>query len=512
MNYQQGYRPPSQAPQNIPPPLPPSRQGGAAKKRASHPLLWVLVPALIAACVFLAVRGYQVYDAQQKLTAEVEAVQNVFLPNIYVDDIPLGGLTAQEGIDAVVGKVNARQGSWSLQLTYQGHTFYTLDYSTLGIHTDISQVYSLLQGLYQKGKTGTLQERKQEIDQFRAEPYYAYTTQSDLSTEQLDYILSLIQAQLTYDPSDAYVAYFYPDLSDPFIIQGESYGSALDVDELKKQILSMAASGQGGALEIQPQVIPPKVTEADVRNQVALLCKATTPVSSTSTPERTSNIRVAFSRLNGQTVAPGDKFSFNKITLDRTLKNGYKYAIEYESGLEVLGVGGGVCQASTTLYLAALQSNLEIVDRISHSDPVSYTIFGQDATVVYGKHDFSFRNNSGGTLYITARVEETGRNKYQCVVCIYGPTLGQGVSYKLRTETIQTLPAPLEEIYRQDTNHTYVTYKDEEPYLVRKARDGYVNDTYLQRWENGKMVSESFVSRDTCKAREAVYVTGTLNR
>ena len=109
-------------------------------------------------------------------------------------------------------------------------------------------------------------------------------------------------------------------------------------------------------------------------------------------------------------------------------------------------------------------------------------------------------------------MKEIKKNKYECEVCIYGPSLGDGVSYSLRTETVEILPAPLDDTYEKDTDHTYVTYKDEEPYLVRKARDGMINETYLQKWQNGELVSETFVSRDECKARANLYLTGTLNR
>jgi len=498
MNFQQGYRPPQRPRKKL------SMLGSAV-------LVLAAVAAIAAVSVF-GVRFFQEKNRQDALAAELAPYQNVFLPNIFVDGVNLGGMTAQEGIDAVVSRIQQRENGWNLQLTYQNHVFYTLHYDDLSISTDIASVYSLLEPLYQKGKTGTLDERKAELEALKAQAIYAYTTQSDMNDERLDTILSQIQEQLTYDPTDAYLAYFYPDLNDPFIIQPEANGSALDVVPLKEEILAKAASAQSGSLEIHPTSISPSVTTADVRRQLTLLYKATTPVSSTSTADRTDNIRTAFSRLNGTTVAPGDKLSFNKVTLDRTLKNGYKYAIEYELGMETIGVGGGVCQASTTLYLAALQSNLEIVSRISHSDPVSYTTFGQDATVVYNKHDLVIRNTSGGTIYITARVREVKKNKYECEVCIYGPAMEEGVSYSLRTETVEILPAPLTDTYQKDTNHTYVTYKDEEPYLVRKARDGYINETYLQKWKNGELISEKFVSRDTCKARGNVYATGTLDR
>ena len=475
-------------------------------------MIAAIVVVAIGAAVLIGVNRYQQQKAAYNaMVAEVTAHENVFAPNIYVDGINLGGMSAQQGLDTVLAAVQTRQNSWNLSLTYQGHTFVTFNNDTLGVNTDIAQVYQLLESLYRKGKVGTYPERKQELDALRATPCYAYTTQSEMTDQGIDHILAQIQGQLTYPASDAYLAYFYPDLDDPFIIQPEGYGSSLDVAALKAQILEMAATGKSGNLEIMPQVIAPKVTSADIREQVSLMYKAVTPVSSSSTPDRTSNIRVAFSRLNGQIVEPGNTLSFNKVTLNRTLKNGYKYAIEYDSGLETMGVGGGVCQASTTLYLAAILSGMEIVEREPHADPVSYTIFGQDATVVYGQTDFIFRNTSGGKIYITAHVEEIKKNNYQCVVRIYGPSMGD-TSYKLRTAQVETIPAPLTVSYQADKSHQYVTYKDEEPYLIRKARDGYISETYLQRYISGQLVEETLVNRDTCKARSAVYLTGTLDR
>ena len=513
------YRPPvqqAQMPRQTPapspqPPLPPRQQRPAPRRRKRHPFLLIALVVLVAGGgVFLAVRN----SDYRKMVAEVEAVQGVFLDNIYVDGIHLGGMTPQQAIEAVENQVNARQSSWSLRLTYQGHVFTELQYATLGIRTDMAQVYDLLSQLYQMGKTGSVQDKKREIDALKETPCQAYTTQSERSDVQLDSILSQIQEQLSYPATDAYLAYFYPDLEDPFIIQGESYGSTLDVEALKAEILEKAAAGESGDLEVQPWALAPSVTTADVRQQITLMYEAVTPVSSASTADRTSNIRVAFAALNGQTVEPGAELSFNQVVGPRTLEKGYKYAIEYVNGLEEVGVGGGVCQASTTLYLAALQSGLEITKREPHADAVSYTTFGQDATVLYTrdrKIDLAFKNTTQGTIYITAHVEEIRSGRYQCVVRIFGPSLG-AVSYKLRTETVETISAPLEPTYQKDKNHTYVTDTDEEPYLARKARDGYINEAYLQCWENGVMVSETLFSRDTCKARAAIYLVGTENR
>ncbi|MBQ7520275.1 MAG: VanW family protein, partial [Clostridia bacterium] len=370
MQFQQGYQP-SQTHDR------PRRRLNPRGKRALLILaVLVLGGGLIFASASIAARAQQGLREQQALQNALSPYQNKYLPHISMDGIDLGGLTAQEGLDAVIGQIQTREGNWKLNLTYQGHTFYTVDYAFLGIQTDLVQVHAELERLYRLGKVGTLEQRKADMDALAAAPYVGYTTQSDLADEHLDDILSQIDAQLTCEPVNAYVAYFDPNLSDPFIIQPGISGAAVDVDAVKREVLARAAAGQSGSLEITPTALPPAVTEADVKKQTALLCRATTPISSTSTAYRTSNIRTAFSRINGLTLEPGRELSFNKAALDRTEKNGYLPAIEYgDGGLEQIGIGGGVCQASTTLYLASLKSGLEILERSPHASEVSYTTF-----------------------------------------------------------------------------------------------------------------------------------------
>lgn len=502
------------------PPNPPVQQRMARKTGGRRK--WFLLLGLVAAAALvvtvLMVRqsnaARDMAQAQQRLQAEVTAWDGLFLPNVYVDDIHLGGMTPQEGLDAVYQKQEALQNSWSLQLTYQGQLLGTLDYASLGIHASQEEAYMQVRNAFEIGKTGTLQERKAVMERLGTMPYTAYTTQTALNESLLDQLLTQLQAQFTYAPSDAYLAYFRPDLKDPFIIQPGINGATLDTAPLKSQILYCLENGRSGSIEVQPSYFAPSVTEADIRSQVTLLNKAVTPISKDSSNERTNNIRVAFGKINGVILEPGQTFSFNSTVGARTTENGFKYAIEYVNGEEEMGIGGGVCQASTTVYLAALQSGLQITKRTPHSDPVSYTTFGQDATVYYSrdrKIDFAFKNNTNSKIYITAYVEEYAKNKYQSVVCLYGLSLGNQVSYTLNTITVEKISAPLTPIERKDTNQTYVKYTDQRQ-QVRKARDGYINETYLQRWEGNRMVEEKLVSRDKCEARAAIIYVGTQSR
>jgi putative cell wall-binding protein len=120
---------------------------------------------------------------------------------------------------------------------------------------------------------------------------------------------------------------------------------------------------------------------------------------------RSDNIRLAAEALNGHTLSPGDLFSFNQSVGRRTAEAGYKEAPIIMGEEFVPGVGGGVCQVSTTLYNAAVLADLEIVERHHHTLPVAYVPAGQDATVSYPALDLKFRNTLDVYIVIRSSVE-----------------------------------------------------------------------------------------------------------
>ena len=124
-----------------------------------------------------------------------------------------------------------------------------------------------------------------------------------------------------------------------------------------------------------------------------------------SNRDRTTNLKLAAGKVNGTVVLPGQTFSYNAVVGERTIAAGYKEAAVYQDGQVVQGLGGGICQISTTLYNAALYANLEIVERRNHQFVPSYIGAGRDATVVYGSQDFKFKNNRNYAIKITCSVE-----------------------------------------------------------------------------------------------------------
>lgn len=123
-----------------------------------------------------------------------------------------------------------------------------------------------------------------------------------------------------------------------------------------------------------------------------------------SSANRINNIIMSCSSINGRVLAPGEVFSFNGTVGQRTTQRGYRTAPVYSGKKVVTGVGGGICQTSTTLYNASRDTGMQVIERHHHTLPVHYIASGNDATVSWGTADFKFRNNKEYAVKILARV------------------------------------------------------------------------------------------------------------
>jgi len=123
-----------------------------------------------------------------------------------------------------------------------------------------------------------------------------------------------------------------------------------------------------------------------------------------SSAPRTANVSLACNALDETILQANEVFSFNQIVGERTTAKGYREAPIFVGQKVVPGVGGGICQTSSTLYNAALQSGLQIVERHPHSMPVAYAPSGRDATVSWNSTDLKIRNNYNSPIRISCKV------------------------------------------------------------------------------------------------------------
>jgi len=150
--------------------------------------------------------------------------------------------------------------------------------------------------------------------------------------------------------------------------------------------------------------LPPHISAADLRCSFELLGSFTTRFPAYKR-NRTRNLTLALRKLRGAVVLPGETFSFNRRVGERTRKTGFVVADIFVNHEVVPGLGGGVCQVSTTLYNAARRAKIKVVERHRHSLPVTYVAVGRDATVAYGGRDLKLRNNTPNPLYIDGRIK-----------------------------------------------------------------------------------------------------------
>ena len=202
----------------------------------------------------------------------------------------------------------------------------------------------------------------------------------------------------------------------------------------------------------------------------------------TSSSERKNNIQVALKALDGIVVDEGEVFSFNEITGERNEKAGYKQAKIISGGAFVSGIGGGVCQVSTTLYNACLLSDLEIIEATSHSLPISYVEPSFDAMVSFGSSDLKVRNNSGGKIIITTSSEND-----ICKIKIFG--LKNKYKITRQSEKVSIIPAEKEIIDTDYKKHGDYELEVGEEKRISYAKDGFVSRGYLSYYdEKGQLV------------------------
>lgn len=204
-------------------------------------------------------------------------------------------------------------------------------------------------------------------------------------------------------------------------------GVSFDVKKAQKQY---QAAKEGETITIELTLTPPEVSTEDIEALPYLDLLGSYTTYGGGTPERITNLELAVAGINGVEIQPGGVFSYNEALGPRTEERGYQIATVIVNGEHEKGIGGGICQITSTLFVASLYADLDILERHNHSGRVDYVEDGLDAAVVYGGQDFRFQNNTGYPVKITASYANGAVN-----VKIYG-TKTTGNTVKLSTEHI----------------------------------------------------------------------------
>lgn len=287
-------------------------------------------------------------------------------------------------------------------------------------------------------------------------------------------------------------------------------GKILDDDALKATILAkmkdayLSNQSEKIALALPVKTIH-AANAADEANHLGIKEEVAegTSLFHHSADERIFNIALAASKLNGVIIKPGEVFSFDKAVGDISALSGYKQAYVIQNGRTVLGDGGGVCQVSTTLFRAALNAGLPIVERHQHAYRVGYyeedSGPGIDAAIYYPTVDLKFKNDTGHALLIQTNIDITGQ---QLTFTLYG-TKDPNREISITTPVVlSTTPAP-PPLYQDDPTLPAGQVKQVD--FAAEGADVYFTRTVT---ENGKTTIYDKFTSDYAPW-QAIYMRGT---
>ena len=309
-----------------------------------------------------------------------------------------------------------------------------------------------------------------------------------------DMVVERIRADTVVLPTDA-AMFFHPNARNKFSVTAEKNGKQIDCAGLKEDIKTALARGEK---EVRARFITlyPAVTQKDLGACTHKRSGFSTEYGSSSA-ERKSNVSLAARALNGCRIEDGEVFSFNETVGERTEERGYKIAKIISDGRFTDGIGGGVCQLSTTLYNAALLAGLDICERHPHTLAVSYVERSFDA-MVSSFADLKFINDTGGPLFIETEAD--------------GKTLTVNV-YGRRSE--YTIKRVSETIFEEDAGYE-LTGNDgsldigEDERIILPQHKKIRSRCRLYYYSGGKLIKKTLLHTDDYRGSKGVKMVRNL--
>lgn len=291
---------------------------------------------------------------------------------------------------------------------------------------------------------------------------------------RLNAVVQTLADKLYVEPVDATVEY----KNGKFTVTQHKSGRLLDENKLYASIYCALKFTGGGTVKADTVTVEPQVTKPELERNLVIRSSYATDYS-TSNAARAHNVTLALKKFDGAVVAPGEAFSFNGIVGARTEENGFDSAKIIVDGKYTTGVGGGVCQASTAVYNAALLAGLHATAN-AHSICPSYCPPGLDA-MISGYSDLVVRNITSHNIYISVRVSG-GKG----TVTIFG----EPNEFTIVPESVIVKTVEFDEEEIADTEHKYFdeTSVSGDRLLVSPGKNGIVSETYLKYYKDGRFV------------------------
>lgn len=407
--------------------------------------------------------------------------------NTSINGVDVSGLTKEEAEQKLLNSIEPVVNNSDLLLKF-GEKNWNINYKALKFQYNYKEA---VEKAYAPGHTGNYFRRLLDI----AKSKYTkneITLNYSYDENFLPNELQKIAGEIDQEAVDAKIALN----GGAFVITDEKTGYRLKQEEAKDLISKEIQNVSDVTIELPVEILQPAIKRADLENIKDKLGEYSTKFNAADT-DRTYNIKLATKSASDVLVRPGEIYSLNKTVGPRLEKHGYKIAKVIINNELVPGIGGGVCQVSSTLYNAALLSNLKIVERRNHSLPSSYVPLGRDATISGDYIDLKFENTTAYPIFIHGEV-----NGSWVKFSIYGRNDNPGRTVKIRTVMVKKTEPTITII--EDPTLPEGTEVEE-----KKAYTGYVVKTYRDIYENGKLVLTEPPSNSTYRVTNGVKRVGT---
>lgn len=321
-------------------------------------------------------------------------------------------------------------------------------------------------------------------------PYVLYPPEIEYTLKgavikDLDLLCERIWLDRLIKPTDATLV-FSASESSPFTFTRESAGKSISKEQLKAKILRALELGENKVV-IKSQKTAPKTTVEQLKDITVLRARFSTYYAS-SEEGRKQNVELCAKALNGSIISSGAQFSFNERVGERTKERGYTYAKVIEDGVYTEGIGGGVCQVSTTLYNAMLRAGIMATECNRHSLAVGYVEPSFDA-MVSSYCDLKFKNTTKNKLYITAFADGE-----RITVSVYGEP--SEYEYRLISHVCEIIQAQTKRVKAESGIEI----------AERLPKNGLKSEGYVSAYKNGELVFNRKIREDIYKAIDGIII------
>ncbi len=446
-----------------------------SKRKLAIRFLWFMAMVILTATIAFTTLGIIIFN------------RKTIHPNVYIESVNVGGLTEAEARQRVESLFEKELSSYQVKLSHGGKVW-EYPYQTLGY----GYLYqAAVEEAHAIGRQGSYFQRIKEIYQLRDQPVFI-TLNSTYATDKFKNIVEEVRGAVEASPKNAAIK----RVNGAFEITEETLGTTIDEEELLKRIEESIRVLNKESVEIPVDYVEPRITARELEAVNEVIGEFSTIFDARVTG-RSTNIAIASSSINGVLLMPNEGFSFNERTGPRGIKEGYQEAPVIVNGQLVPGIGGGICQVSTTLYNAIVRANLEVTKRQNHSLPVAYVPLGHDASVYYGYLDLEFVNNKPYPIYLESY--SSGNKVY---VKIYS-TKTEDMLIKLFSEVTETIE-PKVEIKADPNLHVG------EKVVEKEAKKGFRVNTYkIYSSKTGEELRRERISRDYYPPVNGVIIEGS---